>query len=118
MPGTLYIGAMQQQTMFLCAAALAIVVAACVEVMVGNVPGSRPSMKVAPGVMAGAMFMGVMHRTGVAPGTAALSFTLPWALAHLLSSETYGASTVRERVKRGALAAACGGLGVMATLGD
>ena len=109
---------MKQQTMFLCATALAVVVAASVETLVKDYQGLRPSMKVAPGVLAGAMFMSVMHRTGVAPSTAAAGFMIPWALAHMVAAEFYGVTTIRERVKRGALAAACGGLGVMATLRD
>lgn len=104
--------------MFLCAAALTVVIAASVDVLVKDLRGLRPSMKVAPGVMAGAMFMAIMQKSGVAPWTAAAGFAAPWALAHLLSSETYGVETVRERVKRASLAAACGGLGVMATLRD
>lgn len=109
---------MKQQTMFLCATALAVVVAASVETLVKDYQALRPSLKVAPGVLAGAMFMAIMHRTGVAPWTAATGFVVPWAFAHLMASEFYGVTTVRERVKRGALAAACGGLGVMATMRD
>lgn len=109
---------MKQQTMFLCATALTVVIAASVDVLVKDHRGLRPSMKVASGVMAGAMFMAIMQQSGVAPWTAAAGFTLPWALAHLLASEIYGVTTVHERVKRASLAAACGGLGVMATLRD
>lgn len=109
---------MKQQTMFLCAAALTVVVAACMDVLVAGMPGFRPSTKVVPGVLAGAMFMAIMQSTGVAPTTAAAAFTAPWAIAHILSAEAYGVDTARERVKRASLAAACGGLGVMATLRD
>jgi hypothetical protein len=109
---------MRQQTMFLCATALTVVVAASVETLVKYYQAMRPSMKVVPGTLAGAMFMVIMHRTGVAPWTAAAGFTIPWAFAHLFASEIYGVTTGRERVKRGALAAACGGLGVMATMRD
>lgn len=107
-----------QQTLFFCAVALTVLVAGSVDALVSSNGSTylRPSFATYPGTAAGVVFMAIMAQTGVAPHLSTAAFAVPWALAQVLSSEAYGVTTVRERVKRASLAAACGGLGVLATL--
>lgn len=107
-----------EHTLFFCAVALTVIVAGSIDALTSSNGSAylRPSFATYPGTAAGAVFMAIMARTGVAPPMSAAAFAVPWALAQVLSSESYGVTTLRERVKRASLAAACGGLGVLATL--
>jgi len=106
-----------QQALFLVACGLTVVVAACVDVLMSEfrAPYMRSYSRVFPGVLSGAAFMAIMCRTAVVPASTALAFVLPWAAAQVASAGTYGVDSVRERVKRGSLATACGALGVLAS---
>ena len=107
---------MDDQLLFFAAAALTVCVAGSVDVIVSNTAAQvgvvRQAFLTYPGTVAGAAFMMTMVQTDVAPQRAALAFLAAWVATQAVSAEFYGVRR-DQRLRRAALAAAFGGLGVL-----